>query len=185
MFAANSFAVATDNAMVLAARMSNPYGAVAYATTGNPDDITIGGRGVPAGGGQIGVQFLRLDAAVAAMLAAFASSGLTPDGSEVDVGSFTTAISSAGATAGDNAYSLPSNFGPGRDNWVTADLSRVECRIEHAVTTFGGAGVGGHAPTFYRPTIVAGNLRVFIKNNSPTTLIQLGVTFRYRHSLEG
>lgn len=181
-FAAGSFAAGTGNQQVAVGNMSSPAGVVAYEADGI--NVTVGGRllrtGVfPVANSQVcpvGVSFLQLNGAIAAMLAAFADVTNTPAGA--DSGGFTT-----GAAVAD-FYSLPANFGPGRGNWDLAAANRLEILITESIVTFAGVGAGGHMPAIYPRIINGGDVSFVIKNQSPTTLIQLGISLRYRHSIE-
>lgn len=117
-FEAGTFAATATNAQVLAQYMTNPYGVVAYETDPLfPDSVTINRRLVRSGNGAVSLSFLQLDATSGfelGMLRPWKDN--TYDGSQDDTGVFTTASSAVGATEGDGAYSLPSNFGPGRGN---------------------------------------------------------------------
>jgi hypothetical protein len=185
-FGNNTFAQGTANIQVDVAVMTNPYGVIAYEADGI--NVTVDGRLKRAGVNDKPLNFLQLDTGAfefAAVLTAWVNN--TFDGSAADTGVFTTASDAVGANEGDNAYSLPANFGPGRGRWTALDVPRLN--VLFTCTVLDGPG-GGQAPVyaappaFYPRTLAGGNVRIAIKNISALSLIVLGVSFQYRWSGE-
>ena len=110
-------------------------------------------------------------------LSAFVDGTLT--GAAADTG----VIVSAAAAA--NQHGLPTNFGPGRDNWVFADTYRLTTDVEVFFPAVVAAGDGGPFVAA-KAALVGPNARditVVVKNTSPNAISYMMIRMRYDHSI--
>jgi hypothetical protein len=109
------------------------------------------------------------------------------DGSTTDSAVLTTA-----AAAG-NTQGLPANFGPGRGNWVAADIPRVQLTVYPDSAAYSPAASSSpSSPTndlahnylwVPAPTFAGGNLSWSFKNMSMAAITDLTLVFQYQHSV--
>lgn len=107
-------------------------------------------------------------------LSAFADQ--TVDGSAVDTGILVTGTPAA------NQHGIPTNFGPGRGNWVLADLVRLTIDVLYARPAAFAANLA--RPAVAVVTLSGGNVTIVFKNQANQDLSTLGLRLHYNHSLE-
>lgn len=95
-----------------------------------------------------------------------------------DVGALVTGVPSF------NEHGIPSNFGPGRGNWVAADLERVRAHVLLYEPDAGNPAFIGMAQVSSLSIGGLGSdLVVFIRNCSLSNVNGLIVELEYRHSI--
>jgi hypothetical protein len=170
-------------AQLLFGTLSHPLGTVAYNADGISLEVNdaagsrIAGGPVTAGAsvGPSGfLNALNVSIVVADALVAWADA--TVDGSADDTGILASALGVA------NAQSLPANFGPGRGNWVAADLGRLH--VTQAIT-YGTYATPADFTTNPLPldiAIAGGDVTMVFKNTALEEIDSFVINLLYLHS---
>ena len=82
-----------------------------------------------------------------------------------------------------NQHGLPTNFGPGRGNWVANDLGSLKVEFRGAINTVGAVtNTGG--PVLRGATLAGADAVISIKNMSEVVLASATIRVQMEHSIQ-